>query len=86
MNTYDFKTHRGQNGAPYSAFVQVVWRKTRQIGVGRATGKVEGKMFVFYCVRYSPTGYIGSTKNFRRNVRRGRYWDDCWLGSDGRYL
>ena len=73
VNNYDFKKQRGRNGAPYSAFVQVVWRKTQRIGVGRAVGKVKGQMFVFYCVRYRPTGYVGTLKNFRRNVQRGKF-------------
>jgi hypothetical protein len=30
-------------------------------------------MFVFYCVRYCPTGYVGTIKNFRKNVYRGDF-------------
>lgn len=53
--------------------MQVVWKKSRRIGVGRAVGKVKGQMFVFYCVRYEPTGYVGSLKNFKKNVDRGKF-------------
>ena len=51
----------------------MVWKRTRRIGVGRAVGKVKGQMFVFYCARYKPTGYVGSKKNFRKNVLRGTF-------------
>ena len=28
---------------------------------------------MFYCARYRPTGYIGTVKNFKRNVKRGKF-------------
>lgn len=70
---YDFKKHKGGNGAPYSAFTQVVWRGTRHLGVGRAVGKINGQLWIFYVARYYPTGYVGKVSYFSRNVHRGKF-------------
>lgn len=68
---YNFEKQRGENGKPYTAFVQVVWKETKWIGAGRAVGNVNGQMFSFYCVRYKPSGLYGDLKTFKENVNRG---------------
>ena len=70
---YDFKKHAGRNGKPYSAFVQEVWKNSKRVGMGRAIGKVKGQKFAFYCVRYKPNGFLGDLKNFKKNVKQGKF-------------
>uniref|UniRef100_A0ABZ3NPL6 SCP domain-containing protein n=2 Tax=Gadus morhua TaxID=8049 RepID=A0ABZ3NPL6_GADMO len=45
-------------------FTQVVWKETKEVGVGLAT---DGKS-VFVVAQYRPAGNVEGTANFQRNV------------------
>ncbi|XP_028391914.1 uncharacterized protein LOC114516587 [Dendronephthya gigantea] len=52
-------------------FTQLVWRKTKAFGIGRAFGSTNGMQCTYVVGRYFPSGnYLGKERN---NVLRGRY-------------
>ena len=61
IDDYDYNTARSRNGKPVGHFTQLVWRDTKKIGVGIASGRSRlfaeyGNVETFIVAKYSPQG------------------------------
>ncbi|XP_028514404.1 Golgi-associated plant pathogenesis-related protein 1 [Exaiptasia diaphana] len=64
IKDYDFINGRSREG-PISIFTQIVWKSTREIGVGAANSQKYGLIVV---ARYFPRGNIGFFDSYIQNV------------------
>ena len=65
----------GSSGGSTGHFTQVVWKDSKELGIGMATGKSQSGMFCTYIVgRYRPPGnYRG---RYKKNVAKGTFTKD----------
>jgi len=66
---YDFTS--GKFDMQTGHFTQVVWKDTKELGIGKATGKSEGYDCTFVVARYKPPGNFQG--KFQSQVQKGKF-------------
>lgn len=50
-------------------FTQLVWNGSKQLGIGVAERKLDGKYCVFVVARYKPKGNVNDKQQYKINVK-----------------
>ena len=68
---YNFNLHRYQSGLGH--FSQIVWKASTELGIGKYTGRSQGRTCTYIVARYKDAGNVNSPRYFQRNLSKGSF-------------